>query len=864
MRQHAEAKSAYPDAVLFFRLGDFYEMFGEDAVLCSKVLDLTLTSRNRGKPDEIPMAGVPYHAAHGYIGRLLAAGHKVAVCEQMADPATTKGIVPREVVRVITPGTVTHQDHLTAAENNWLSALQIDDQDVGLALFDLSTGELSASATTSTASALAELSRASPREILIGLGSPTVTRKEVEGALQHAVPSTLVSEDSPLPDTALDELKDLPNAGDLSPASKRAVARVLRFARRCNPKANVAPSRISRWDAEETVHIDATAQRHLELCVSQAGDKRLTLLSTIDRTKTAAGSRKLRRRLLAPLRSVARIRRRQDQVELFVVHSTLRQGLRDLLSGVTDLERLVVRAELGEANPRDLAKVRGGLDAGGRICALLSEPKEPALREVLGLLRPVDVVQDVCQVLTRALVDDPPALAKEGAVFRDEYDEQLSQLQDLRQNGTQRTVELEGRLRRELDIPSLKVRFTRVFGWYVEVGRSHAARVPKTFRRKQTVASGERYTLVELDELSLAIQNAEDQYRQRELELLRDLVRKVSAAGDRIAGLADRLATWDCAAALAEVAHENDYIRPEVDAGTGLEIEDGRHPVVERWAASGRFVPNDVALDSAATRLWIITGPNMAGKSTFLRQTALIVLLAQMGAYVPARRARLGLVDRILSRVGANDNLARGESTFMVEMRETAEILSSATARSLVILDEIGRGTSTFDGLAIAWAVAEHLATSVGCRALFATHYHEMTALAQQTEHVANYSVSARAMDDDIVFLHRLVPGAANQSHGVAVARLAGVPAVVVSRAQELLESFEGSEAPPSGAAPPTRRGASPPAQLSLFQAPSPAPISPGAREVLQALATADIDRLSPLSALSLLAKLKKKASSLG
>jgi DNA mismatch repair protein MutS len=850
MQQHAEAKLAHPDAVLFFRLGDFYEMFGDDAVLCAQALDLTLTSRNKGKPDEIPMAGVPYHAAHGYIGRLLALGHKVAICEQMADPKLTKGIVPRAVVRVITPGTATHDDHLEPRSNNWLSALEVTAAGVGLALFDLSTGELGLGNLPSVAAALGELARVQPREILVG----GADLDEVTNALRRSLPSVLVSLDPAI--EPRDVELALPGAGagrTHADAARIAAARTVRFARACNPTSDVRPQRLMRWELSDTLLIDPTAQAHLELVSSASGDSRLTLLSAIDATKTAGGSRLMRRRLLAPLKDIAMIRRRLDMVELFVIHSALRERLRQELEGVTDLERSSTRVAVGEATPRDLGKLRDGLCAARAATALLTDIDDLALRETLETLRPVDTLPELTQTLERALVERPPALAKEGAVFLPDYDRELSELWSLCESGAQRMTELEAKLRSEVDIPTLKVRYTRVFGWYIEVGRSHVRRVPDGWRRKQTVAAGERYTLPELEELADKIEHAEERHRARERELLASLLDQVKAVGPRLAALASQLSAWDCAAALADVAHRHDYVRPDVDASDVLEIDDGRHPVVERWAAAGRFVPNDVALQIEGVRLWVITGPNMAGKSTLLRQTALITILAQMGSYVPARRARIGLCDRVLSRVGASDNVARGESTFMVEMRETAEILASATDRSLVILDEIGRGTSTFDGLAIAWAVAEHLARSVRCRALFATHYHEMTAL-DADPHIVNYSVSAREIEGDIVFLHRLVRGPANQSYGVAVAKLAGLPGSVLARASELLAAFERDELPPSARTRPrTRRPTT--HQLSLF---TPSSEDGGAeRAVAQRLRALDLGRLTPLEALTMLAELK-------
>ena len=853
MQQHARAKQAYPDAIVFFRLGDFYEMFGDDAVLVSRLLDLTLTSRNRGKPDEVPMAGVPHHAAHQYLARLLDLGHKVAICEQMADPSTVKGIVPREVVRVLTPGLITEGQHLDAKSNNWLAAVDSTEAGVGVALFDLSTGELLAAQLPNLAAGFGELARAGPREVLLGFESEADAdaAKEALAVMMAAVlrPDEELEESGV--DAALGALA--PDAEGAAPAAKRAAARVLRFAQACHPGQALPIQRIARWEPDAAMALEATAQRHLELTESTSGVKQTTLLAVLDATASSAGGRLLRRRLLAPLTDVERIRRRHDLVELFVVHSRLREAAKAELGKVTDLERVVTRALLAEATPRDLGLLRDGLTAGGALVKLLVESSDAAMHDTLGIADgPPDVVLDVQEELSRALVERPPAQAKEGHIFAPGYDSELDELSQLAQSGAGAMVELEDRLRQELNISKLKVRYTRVFGWYVEIGKSHSGSVPKDFRRKQTVAAGERYTLPELDELSDRVEQAEAQQRQRELHLLKSLVSTVADAAERIRKLSARLSRWDVAVALAEVAHRYDYCRPEVDDSQALEIVEGRHPVVERLAALGRFVPNDVRLDVAQERLWLITGPNMAGKSTLLRQVALTAVMAQLGSFVPASSARIGVVDRVLSRVGASDDVARGESTFMVEMRETAEILHTATRRSLVILDEIGRGTSTFDGLAIAWAVAEHLDRAVKCRALFATHYHELTRFADSSEHTANYSVSAREVGDDIVFLHRLVPGAASRSYGIAVAKLAGLPGSVLARAQALLESLESGRS----ASPGSNFGASAESesQLDLFSA-TPEPTG-AEKEVIDTLHAVDIQRITPLDALNLLSQL--------
>jgi DNA mismatch repair protein MutS len=858
MQQHAAAKRAHPDAIVFFRLGDFYEMFGDDAVVAAPLLELTLTSRNKGKVDEIPLAGVPHHAAASYIARLLQLGHKVAICEQMADPSKVKGIVPREVVRVITPGLVTEREHLESSANNFLAAVEVGTSGVGVSLFDFSTGELLAAELPDVAAALAELSRARPREILLGFESEAAPHDGVLEAVS-ALGRAALRQDAELSDTqvgpALAELES--EAASLSAVARRAVARALRFARACNPGVELPARRIGRWEPAALLAIDRVAQAHLELVESVSGAREATLLGVLDATNTPMGARLLRRRLLAPLTDVERIRRRLDLVEALVVHSRLREELKAELSQIGDIERLAVRTSLRAATPRDLGALRDGLAAAHALGSVLGRVSDPGLRETLGVTQSgLDTVPELGALLERALVPRPPAQPKDGEIFKPEFDGELAELAELRKSGTEHMVELEGRLKQETGIATLKIRFTRVFGWYIEVSRGQSGRVPEHYRRKQTVATGERYTTPELDELADRIAHAEELHRERELSLLSALCVEAARESERVKLLARELGRWDVAASMADTAHRHDYCRPTVDASDQIVIRDGRHPVVERLAAQGRFVPNDVNLDLERERLWLITGPNMAGKSTLLRQVALSVILAQMGSFVPARSARIGVVDRVLSRVGASDNLAGGESTFMVEMRETAEILRKATRRSLVILDEIGRGTSTFDGLAIAWAVAEYLDEAICCRALFATHYHELTALGEGSSHAANYSVSARELDGDVVFLHRLVAGAASRSYGVAVAKLAGLPETVLARARALLATLEAGGAGPD--APKNRvKSAANQDQLQLFGARSVE--TRGHAELIETIRALDLDRLTGLEALQFLARLKQK-----
>ncbi|HEX3851009.1 MAG TPA: DNA mismatch repair protein MutS, partial [Polyangiaceae bacterium] len=611
MQQHAAAKAAHPDAIVFFRLGDFYEMFGADAVLAAPLLELTLTSRNKGKADEIPLAGIPHHAAAGYIARLLQLGHKVAICEQMADPSKVKGIVPREVVRVITPGLVTEREHLESSANNFLAAVELTPSGVGVSLFDFSTGELLSAELPDVPSALAELSRSRPRETLVGFESDAVARVGVLEALS-ALGRAALREDSALSDAeterALGELAT--EAASLPASARRAVARALRFARACNPGVELPARRIGRWEPASLLAIDRVAQGHLELVESVSGRREATLLGVIDATNTPMGARLLRRRLLAPLTDVERIRRRLDLVEALVVHARLRDELTHELGQVGDIERLAVRTSLRAATPRDLGALRDGLLAAQAAALVLEGVSDPGLRETLGVTKTgLDTVPELAALLERALVARPPAQPKEGEIFKPEFDAELAELAQLKKSGTEHMVELEGRLKQETGISTLKIRFTRVFGWYIEVSRGQSGRVPETYRRKQTVATGERYATAELDELADRIAHAEELHRDRELLLLGQLAELAARESERVKFLARELARWDVAASMAHTAHRHDYTRPTVDASDQIMIRDGRHPVVERLAAQGRFVPNDVDLDLEAERLWLITGP---------------------------------------------------------------------------------------------------------------------------------------------------------------------------------------------------------------------------------------------------------------
>jgi len=862
MRQFLAAKQAYPHALLFFRMGDFYELFYDDAVIASKALELTLTSRNKGAADEIPMAGVPHHAASGYIQRLLEQGFTVAICEQMADPSKVKGIVPREVVRVVTPSFVYDDAGIRARENSFLVAVAKGENAYGVAALDLSTGELIACEAPDELTAISEVVRLEPRELLVSQEEAAIAER---AKLLRSRISVRMAEGGEA--DAMAALEQTLGKGEAEKSCPSAIARLaaarsILLARACEPGKELPVPRLVPYALGDVLALDEATQRHLELVATLDGENRGALLTQIDETCTAAGARLLRRRLLAPLALLGEIKKRHDAVELFVTQPGLRTELRSRFSKVGDLERLAVKLFVGRASPRDLSALRASLHELPEIADALAKCPDKTAKETLtgnAKGKWIDVCADARDLVTAALVDDPPVRASDGQVIREGFDRELDEARDLTRNGQELILALETRLRESSKIPSLKLKSTRVFGWYIEVSKSYVERAPKEWRRKQTIATGERFTSDELDELADKLAHAEDRFRERETHLFGTLVRDLAKSVARFRAVAATIAEWDVASALAEVAHRHDYVRPQLNDSCELVIEQGRHPTVERLSAAGRFVPNDLCLNasqdvenkSGPGRLWFITGPNMAGKSTLMRQAALIVILAQMGSFVPAKSATIGLVDRVLTRVGASDNLAMGESTFMVEMKETANVLRLATRRSLVVLDEIGRGTSTFDGLAIAWAVAEHLHDAVKCRALFATHYHELTELALSKDGCRNYSVSAREHEGDLVFFHKLQEGAASRSYGVACARLAGVPEIVVARAKTILDSLEQGDFLSKD-----EKGAKRP-QLDLFQ---PAKEHP-ATAFLRAL---DTDRVTPLEALTLLAKLKSMTEEKG
>jgi DNA mismatch repair protein MutS len=891
LRQYRSIKTQHPDAILMFRLGDFYEMFYDDALVASKALSLTLTSRGRGTKNEAPMCGVPYHAADSYVARLIRQGHRVAICDQVEDPRLARGIVRRAVTRVVSPGTVTDPAQLRASEPNYIAAIRATGGAArtesaggfGCAYLDLSTGDfrLSEHRGPSAGDSLAsQVALFRPREILRPEDTPLadlLPRETLDGILTHAVPGWTLAPDAA--ERLLNEtLGTASLAGfgvegrDLAVGAAGALLHYLQETHKADFKH---VTRVVWLEPNEAMVLDATTRRTLEVAENaRDGGRDGTLLAILDRTETAMGGRLLRDWILRPLLSVEAITERLDAVEFLLERPAERSAIRARLANVHDLERLLARCSLGTATARDLVALRDSLAVLPEIAAYSVALTAPPLVRVMAGL---DVLADLHARLLAALADDPPATLKDGGLLRDGYRQELDELRGIRRDSRAFLASIETRERERTGITSLKVRYNRVFGYSIEISNAHRKAVPDDYERKQTLVGAERYVTPELKEYEAKVLTAQERIEALEYELFVALRDEVTRAAARLRKTALSLATLDALAAFAEAAASFGYRRPKVDDSLRLRIVEGRHPVVERLLDKERFVPNDCLMDVESRQILILTGPNMGGKSTYLRQVALIVLMAQAGSFVPAEESEIGLVDRIFSRVGASDNLARGQSTFLVEMIETANILNNATVRSLILLDEVGRGTSTFDGLSIAWSVAEYLhdTPAVASRTLFATHYHEMIELALEKPRVCNLTMAVREWNDTIVFLRRVLEGAADRSYGIQVARLAGLPREVIERAREVLLNLEQEElsrdgrpklargrgypravkAPPgtaAGVSPPAGAGsARGPAQLGLF-APEDDPI-------LEDIRNARIDEMTPVQALNFLADLKRR-----
>jgi len=863
MRQYLEIKSGCPDAILFFRMGDFYEMFLDDALIASRVLDITLTSRNKGSGDEIPFCGVPYHSAAPYVAKLIEQGHKVAICEQTEDPKHAKGIVRREVVKVITPGLLIETESLSPADNNYLLALfQEAAERWGVAWLDLSTGEFKVTELSGEAATMAEIVCVNPAEILLSEGldrealspdmrlllSQKIISRIPEWVFERDYAASLICDQFGASSPHALGLEEMPCG--------LAVAGAVLYYIRENRKSSVPHIRdIHVYQHSEYLTLDPVTRRNLEITATMAeGRKSGSLLGCLDRTSTAMGARRLKQWLSYPLAKLEPIRQRLDAVEELLEAALTREDLARRLDGIADLERLNGRIGMAGAGARDLRALHDSLLKLPPLKEKLANLRAELLRQTTEDIDPLD---DIFTLLKRSIVENPPFSLREGGIIASGYSEELDELRSISREGKTFITRIEARERERTGISSLKIRYNKVFGYSIEVTKSNLDFVPSDYIRRQTLSNAERYITEELKAYEEKVLGAEDRICELEYSLFQDIREQVAAQGGRISRTAEGLAILDTLISLAEVADERNYCKPRVDDSDVIDIKEGRHPVIEAMKLGEPFVPNDTKVDGLENQILMITGPNMAGKSTFMRQAALITLMAQAGSFVPASSASIGIADRIFTRVGAGDNLARGQSTFMLEMMEAANILRNATPKSLIIMDEIGRGTSTFDGVSIAWAVAEYIHDTPTCRSrtLFATHYHELTELAAMRERIRNFTVAVREWNDQVIFLRTIVPGSASHSYGIQVARLAGMPTAVIDRAKEVLRNLENGELEEGAsriAKSRKKARADFPPQFSLFES---------SEDLLRIrLKKINISTLTPLEALNLLDELKQMA----
>lgn len=871
MKQYMETKSQYQDCILFYRLGDFYEMFFEDALTASRELEITLTGKNCGQEEKVPMCGVPYHAVEGYLNRLVAKGYKVAICEQVEDPKTTKGIVKREVVRIVTPGTNLDTQALDETKNNYIMCIVYIADRYGVSVADISTGDYFVTEIPDSAKLLDEIYRFSPSEIICNeafymSGVDMDGMKDRLGITIYSLESWYF-DDEVCRKKLLEHFEVSSFAGlgladyDCGIISAGALLQYLLETQK-NSLSNL--THITPYAAGKFMMIDSSTRRNLELCETlREKQKRGSLLWVLDKTKTAMGARTLRKYVEQPLIDKTEIIRRLDAVQELKEQAISREEIREYLSPVYDLERLITKIAYGSANPRDLTAFRSSLEMLPALLYILQEMKAELLKD---LAVDLDPLEDLCILVKKAIREDPPIAMKEGNIINDGYNEEVDKLRRAKSDGKDWLAKLENDEREKTGIKNLKIKYNKVFGYYLEVTNSYKEMVPEYYTRKQTLANAERYITPELKELEDMILGAEDKLYALEYELYSEVRDLIASQIERIQKTAKAVAALDAFASLALVAERNNYVRPKINEKGVIDIKEGRHPVVERMIPNEMFISNDTYLDDKKHRISIITGPNMAGKSTYMRQTALIALMAQIGSFVPAKSANIGLSDRIFTRVGASDDLASGQSTFMVEMTEVANILRNATSKSLLILDEIGRGTSTFDGLSIAWAVIEYISDSrlLGAKTLFATHYHELTELEGKIDNVNNYCIAVKEKGDDIVFLRKIVKGGADKSYGIQVAKLAGVPELVIGRAKEIVEelSDEDITARVSEIASKERVVKKKPkvkkyddvdiAQMSLFDTVKD-------DDVLEELKNLDVGNMTPIDALNTIYRLQNK-----
>jgi DNA mismatch repair protein MutS len=863
IKQYLSIKEQYPDAILFYRMGDFYEMFFEDAQVASRVLEITLTSRNKNDDSPVPMCGVPHRAAQSYIARLIDNGYKVAVCDQIEDPSQAKGLVKRDVVRVITPGMVIENELLDERTNNFVLAVARAGDFSGLAYLDISTGTFRVTESKDTAAIFEEIRRISPSEVLL----PESAKNDpayfpVKGMLAEIATSYLDNqafEHKRSYDLLTDQFKTLTLEGfgcENLKAGICAAGAVIYYVAETQKQKLVHLTHLETYWLERYLLIDELSRQNLELSKNiRTGTRRATLLGIIDRTTTPMGARMLANWMCYPLVDLADIRSRHDAVEELKTGVQIRRSIREKLKAISDMERIGSKIVMGHATGRDLVALKRSLMLLPDLWLLFSELGTELYHPPENL----DQLNDLADVIDRSIREDAPPTINEGGIIKTGYNSELDELVQISRDGKGWLAQLEVREKEATDITTLKVRYNKVFGYYIEVPKSRAASVPPHYVRKQTLVNAERYITDELKSFEMKVFGAEDRRAALEYELFNEIRDEVAKNNRFIQQVARFLARVDCLSNLAEIADQNSYCRPAMTTNGSIVIEDGRHPVVEKMITGERFVPNSIKMDNQDTQVMIITGPNMAGKSTVLRQVALVVVMAQMGSFIPAAKATISITDRIFTRVGALDNLSHGQSTFMVEMEETANILNNATDKSLVIMDEIGRGTSTFDGLSIAWAVAEYLhdLRGKGVKTLFATHYHELTELAHTMPRVKNFNIAVKEWNDEIIFLRKLVEGGTNRSYGIQVARLAGIPDRVIKRAKKILYRIEQGEYAGGGTAclgfadESARKG---PVQLDLFRKPE--------NNIIEKLNQADISRMTPLEALIFLNELQQNSNS--
>ncbi len=871
MQQYIETKKEYKDCILFYRLGDFYEMFFDDALTASRELEITLTGKNCGLEERAPMCGIPYHAVDGYLNKLVSKGYKVAICEQVEDPKQAKGIVKREVVRIVTPGTNLNTQALDETKNNYIMCIVYSADRYGLSVADVTTGDYLVTEIDSSTKLRDEIYKFMPSEIICNEAF-YMSGMDLDD-MKNRLGITIYSLDAWYFDDAICErtLKEHFHVSSLEGLGLKdydcgviASGALLQYLLETQKNDLTHLSRLTGYVTGKYMLLDSSTRRNLELCETlREKQKRGSLLWVLDKTRTAMGGRTLRKYVEQPLIDAESIEERLNSVEELKNNAICREEIREYLGAIYDLERLMSRVTYQSANPRDLIALKSSLAMLPPIHCILADMSTKGLCDIR---EQMDTLEDLCSLITEAIQEEPPLAMKEGGIIREGYSEEVDRLRNAKSDGKTWLAELEAKEREKTGIRTLKVKFNKVFGYYLEVTNSFKDQVPEYYTRRQTLANAERYTIPELKELEDTILGAEDKLYALEYQLYCEVRDKIAAEVVRIQKTAKAVAKLDVFASLAVVAERNNYVRPKINEKGVIDIKNGRHPVVEKMIPNDMFIANDTYLDDKKNRIAIITGPNMAGKSTYMRQSALIVLMAQIGSFVPAKSANIGLVDRIFTRVGASDDLASGQSTFMVEMTEVANILRNATSKSLLILDEIGRGTSTFDGLSIAWAVVEHISNGklLGAKTLFATHYHELTELEGKISNVNNYCIAVKENGDDIVFLRKIVKGGADKSYGIQVAKLAGVPDSVIARAKEIAEELSDSdialrineaasaETEPKPKAKAPRYDEVDLAQFSLFDTVKD-------DDVLEELKEMDVAHMTPMDALNAIYRLQNK-----